>query len=89
MSSKRLVSQHNPTENRQALRLDHQQQPHFLLFLVLPDRPDGSNLWIDIHCGAANWFIHAACMKMRRPYPVPLSRQMIAKINKVHQHRQL
>ena len=42
--------------------------------------------WTDIDFDEAIWFIPAERMKMRRPHRVPLSRQVIAMLQELHEH---
>lgn len=42
--------------------------------------------WADIDFEEAIWFIPAERMKMRRPHRVPLSRQVIAMLQELHEH---
>jgi integrase len=42
--------------------------------------------WTDIDFEEAIWFIPAERMKMRRPHRVPLSRQVIAMLQELHEH---
>lgn len=42
--------------------------------------------WTDVDFEEAIWFIPAERMKMRRPHRVPLSRQVIAMLQELHEH---